>query len=278
MNIEGKTKKQLQQYIRTYNQKELIKLKNIVKSCSNERYQKVSEELNEKLPKILDINRKKRIFSELDEDEIIADERELDSLRLLAVYYKNKGKFNNKYYCKSDIENLDKMIDQLKKECMDGYADDVNMKEIVTKKQSTDADTDTDTDNNKKKNEDKSNLHLIINENSNEYIKVQNRLIMCHNIIHAYSNGILKNTHFRLYIYTSKNDIEVSYKCNYKRSIFDSNEKIMSNVYSTRLIDRYKKIKSTNYFKNAKFSNSIKMVTIENNIGYNRAILCSITN
>ena len=35
MNIEEKTKKQLQQYIRTYNQKELIKLKNIVKSCSN---------------------------------------------------------------------------------------------------------------------------------------------------------------------------------------------------------------------------------------------------
>ena len=60
MNIEEKTKKQLQQYIRTYNQKELIKLKNIVKSCSNERYQKVSEELNEKLPKILDIKRKKK--------------------------------------------------------------------------------------------------------------------------------------------------------------------------------------------------------------------------
>ena len=193
--------------------------------------------MNEKLPEILDISKKKRIFSELNEDEIIADEKELDSLRLLAAYYKNKGNLNTKCYSEIDLEKLDKIIDHLKKECIDHHLE----------KQSADDDDDDDA-----------------------------RLIMCHNIIHAYSKGSLKNTHFRIYIYTSKKDIEISYKCNYKRSIFDSNERIMSNVKSTRLIDRYKKFKSTNYFKSAKFSNSIKMTTIENNIGYKRAVLCSI--
>ena len=193
---------------------------------------------------ILNFNKKERKFSELEDNEIISDKEELENLRLLTAYYKNDGKFNNKFYSEIDLKKLDKYIDHLREQCID----------------------------------DAENLLLVISENATEDIKIHNRLIMCHNIINAYARSILKNSHFRLYVHPSKNDIKVSYKCNYKRSIFDSNEKIMSNVHNTRLIDRYKKFKCTESFKNAKFSNSIKMLTLENNVSYNSATLCSMKN
>ena len=238
------TKKELQYYWRQYNQRQLLRLRNVVYCCHKERYQNASEELKEKIPQILDQN-KKRTFSGIDntpKDEYNMDIEELESLRLMIAYYKNEGKFNNRHYCEKDIEKLDNIIDHLKETCVDRESD----------------------------------LQLITIDNPTDAIKIHNRLIMCHNIISAYSTGILQNTHFRLFTHPSKNNIEITYKCNYKKDMFTSNEKIMSNFQCTRLVDRYKKFKSGESFRDAKFSNSIKMVSLEKNVGYNCATLCSL--
>ena len=192
MEIEIQTKKRLQFERRQHNQKELLRLRNHLSSCNKKTHQNVTEILKETIPQILDGN-KRRLFPDLDKESSNKDEKELESLRLIIAYYKNDGKFNNGYYSENDIEKLDKIIEHLKEECVDTECD----------LQETDILKDGD-----------------IFQNINDRIKIQNRLIKCHNIIVAYCTGVLKNTPFRLHKHPSKKSIEVSYKCNYKRDIF----------------------------------------------------------
>ena len=236
------TKKRIQFERRQHNQSELLKLRN---HLTKEKYHNSTEMPKERNLQIVNGN-KQRLFVGL-ANAYSKDVKELESLRLITAYYKDAGKG---YYSESDIENIENIIECLKEGCVDA---EWNLQETGSLKDNDDT------------------CPKISDE-----IKIQNRLLMCHNIILAYCSGVLQNTPFRLHKNPSKKNIEISYKCNYKRDIFETNTKILSNFQCTRIVDRYKHLKSTASFRNAKFSNSIKMVSLEKTIGYNSAMLYSM--